>query len=205
MSLSALSGVSGLSGILPAVSAAIVPITNALTGGVSWVPSTQYADLQGQTKCSWRLTAPLTPTSNGTVIEYGGAGTGSVLYLFNGVVKMYAGSGGQSRTIGTNAIELLWTVPSSGNYLIEFSGKCVNTNMIGRLYINGVQVAESIATSIGSFSGGSACGLQGNYAGTANAQGGEIDTQAVFLPGTVTDCVVFPGQAIAAIEAYTFS
>ena len=168
----------------------IEPVTQGMTLTEAWTTrGTAYSTLGNTTSASVRVDATISNIDDGVLMEAGGSGQGTILYVYSGVLYFQCGDGSAYGTASDRA-EVSYTLPTGEfRYIIEWSADTSNAV----LYVNGLLV-------------GSQTFSDDRLAGSDDGTVGEIWNSVVvnrggWVPGdlgtytnTITKCDIFNHQ-----------
>jgi hypothetical protein len=169
---------------------AIVPVTDGMTLTASWVTRGQgYYEIANAVAASVRVDATISNTDSGILMESGASGTGSIIYVYAGVLYFQCGSGSNFGTASDRA-EIAYTLPvGEFDYVVEWSADVTNAVF----YVNGSIINSQTFNAV-NVSGGDA-GTVGEVKSTVavNRGGWTSDGQGSYT-NTITKCDIFNGQ-----------
>jgi hypothetical protein len=168
----------------------IVPVTSGMTLTASWVTrGTAYSTIANTTAASVRVDATISNTDSGILMESGATGTGSILYVYAGVLYFQCGNGSAFIPSPSRA-EIPYTLPvGEFDYIVEWSADTSNA----ALYVNG-SIINSQAFSEVDVSGGDSGTIGQVSNSVAVNRGGWTSNGQGSYTNTIELCRIFNGQ-----------
>jgi hypothetical protein len=150
---------------------------------------TSYSTLANTVAASVRVDATISNTDSGILMESGATGTGSILYVYSGVIYFQCGDGSAFGT-AANRAEIAYTLPvGEFPYVVEWSADTSNA----ALYVNG-SIINSQTFSAVDVSGGDAGTIGEVQSFVAVNRGGWTSDGSGGFSGTIALCNIFNGQ-----------
>ncbi len=173
----------------------ITPVTSGLTLDAIWDSITPYYEFTvtaARQASSAAVYATFDNADNGILMESGGAGSGFVLYIFDGVLYFQCGSG-SSFGSAINRAEIAWAIPSPTpkSYLIEWSADSSNAE----LFIDGVSVGSD-TNGHGFITGVNEGGIGQSYGTVALVRGGWVGDNDGIFTGVIDRAEIFAGETV---------
>jgi hypothetical protein len=174
----------------PIARARIVPVTNGMTLTASWVTrGTSYSTIANTIAASVRVDATISNTDSGILMESGATGTGSILYVYAGVLYFQCGNGSAFGPSPSRA-EISYTLPAATiKPIIEWSADTSNAV----LYINGEEVGSQTFSEVDVSGGDSGTIGQVSNSIAVNRGGWTSNGQGSYT-NTIELCRIFNGQ-----------
>lgn len=173
-----------------ALTGVIVPVTSGMTLTASWVTrGTSYSTIANTTAASVRVDATISNTDSGILMESGATGTGSILYVYAGVLYFQCGNGSAFGPSPSRA-EIPYTLPAATiKPIIEWSADTSNAV----LYIDGAKVGSQTFSEVDVSGGDSGTIGQVSNSVPVNRGGWTTNGQGSYT-NTIELCRIFNGQ-----------